>query len=74
MNDDFEWLGSEKYLRHSNGELELVARYCPYCDEYFNFSLAKLSVDEKAEAITDAEEHVIYCNPAHKRAMAGESF
>lgn len=45
---------------------ELIGLNCPHCQRFIS------TKDE--DAVIDAQKHQTYCNPAHRRAEAGERF
>ena len=67
LRNDHNWLYQ---IKTGMGKVEekLLGIKCPHCKRFF-----KENKHYEDWAI-DATEHITYCSPAHKRAMANEAF
>ena len=70
MNTIVFWHGNKK-LRMDSQSTETLAEVCPHCNRLFDYQKIK-DDEERCNYMIDAGEHIVYCSPAHKRAMAFE--
>lgn len=64
------WHGNKK-LKMDGQSTETLVEICNHCGRKFNYAAIK-DEEQRCNYMIDAGEHIVYCNPAHKRAMAFE--
>lgn len=67
IKNDNNWVYQIK-TRSGKSSNKLLGIKCPHCGY---FTKASTAYEDWA---VDAQEHITYCNPAHRRAVARERF